>query len=93
MLRCWEFQPEDRPRFADLLSSISMSLGTMAGYIDVSAFGDTRESSNHGASSQLNDTHSLNDHSPSQTLHVCNVKSDIEAPTTPSASAIAVSSV
>ena len=92
MLRCWEFQPEDRPRFADLLSSISMSLGTMAGYIDVSAFG---ESSNHGASSQLNDTHSLNDHSPSQTLqcHVCNVKSDIEAPTTPSASAIAVSSV
>lgn len=97
MLRCWEFEPEDRPRFADLKNKISLSLETVAGYLDISAFGDATESSNQGACYHVNDTHSLNDHSPHQTSHVggeCyDVNSDVEAPATPTASTIAVSSV
>ena len=41
MLQCWEFEPVNRPKFADIVSSLSRSLEAMAGYMDISAFGGT----------------------------------------------------
>ncbi len=31
----------NRPRFADIVSALSESLGAMAGYLDIGAFGET----------------------------------------------------
>ena len=93
-MRCWKFKPEDRPRFAELVSSLSTTLETMIGYMDVSALGDSTEASSHRAISHLNDTHSMNEeHSPCQTSSGYSVKSDDTAPTTPTGSTIAVSGV
>ena len=39
MQHCWELDPESRPSFSDLVSSLSQSLEAMVGYMDVSAFG------------------------------------------------------
>ena len=39
MQHCWELDPKSRSSFSDLVSSLSQSLEAMAGYIDVSAFG------------------------------------------------------
>ena len=82
MLRCWKFEAEDRPRFAELVSSLSMSLETMAGYMDVSAFGGTTDTSKNRASSELIDAHSMNENcSPCQMS--CGQEVDIEATATP----------
>ena len=39
MLQCWEFDPKNRPTFSNLVQSLSQSLETMAGYMDIGAFG------------------------------------------------------
>ena len=40
MLQCWDLEPKGRPSFSDLVSSLSLSLEAMAGYMDVGAFGE-----------------------------------------------------
>ena len=39
MLKCWDFDLEDRPTFTKIGSNISKALLTMEGYLDVSAAG------------------------------------------------------
>ena len=38
MMHCWEFEPINRPRFADIVSMLSDSLEAMAGYMEFGAF-------------------------------------------------------
>ena len=40
MLQCWESQPENRPTFSSIVSSLSQSLEAMAGYMDIGTFGE-----------------------------------------------------
>ena len=40
ILQCWEFKVGNRPRFADIVSALSVSLGAMAGYLDIAAFSE-----------------------------------------------------
>ena len=44
MLECWKENPEDRPTFSQLVSSISSQLEGMAGYLDVGMLGDWQTS-------------------------------------------------
>ena len=37
MLKCWDSDPEDRPSFAKIGSTISKALQIMSGYLDMSA--------------------------------------------------------
>ena len=46
MLQCWEFDPVNRPRFANIVSTLSISLEAMAGYLDIGAFGGTMVETN-----------------------------------------------
>ena len=39
MIKCWDSDPEDRPSFAKIGSTISNALQTMKGYLDVSTAG------------------------------------------------------
>ena len=41
MLQCWELEPVNRPRFANIVSTLSDSLEAMAGYVDIGALGGT----------------------------------------------------
>lgn len=43
MLHCWELEHTCRPTFSDLVGSLSQSLESMAGYLDVGAFGHLME--------------------------------------------------
>ena len=61
MLRCWEFKAKNRPGFAELVSSLSISLEAMAGYMDVSVFGGTTDAIRERGSSELNDSHCVNE--------------------------------
>ena len=36
MLKCWDSDPEDRPRFTKISSNMSKALEVMSGYLDVS---------------------------------------------------------
>ena len=40
MLKCWDSDPEDRPSFTKIGSTISRALGTMSGYLDISLVSD-----------------------------------------------------
>ena len=40
MLECWDSNPEDRPSFIKIGSSLSKALMTMSGYLDVSLVSD-----------------------------------------------------
>ena len=42
MLKCWDSDPEDRPSFTMIGSTISKALQTMEGYLDMSAAGTVR---------------------------------------------------
>ena len=37
MLKCWDSDPEDRPSFTKISSTISKDLQIMSGYLDMSA--------------------------------------------------------
>ena len=39
MLKCWHGDPEERPTFSELVSLMSQTLESFAGYMDVSTFG------------------------------------------------------
>ena len=39
MLKCWQGAPEERPTFSELVSLLSQTLESLAGYMDVSTFG------------------------------------------------------
>ena len=39
MLKCWHGDPEERPTFLELVSLMSQTLESLAGYMDVSTFG------------------------------------------------------
>ena len=41
ILQCWEVDPVNRPRFTSIVDALSDSLQAMAGYLDISAFGET----------------------------------------------------
>ena len=40
MLECWDSNPEDRPSFINIGSSLSKALMTMSGYLDVCLVSD-----------------------------------------------------
>ena len=40
MLKCWDSNPEDRPSFINIGSSLSKALMTMSGYLDVCLVSD-----------------------------------------------------
>ena len=42
MLKCWDSDPEDRPSFTKIGSTISKALQTMEGYLYMSAAGTVR---------------------------------------------------
>ena len=39
MLKCWHGDPKERPTFSELVSLMSTTLESLAGYMDVSTFG------------------------------------------------------
>ena len=43
MLHCWETDPQDRPTFSDIVSSLSVALTGLVGYMDIGAFGEKDE--------------------------------------------------
>ncbi len=40
MCQCWKRNPQDRPTFSNLIHTLSHSLGSKAGYLDIGAFID-----------------------------------------------------
>ena len=95
MLRCWEFNAKNRPGFAELVSSLSMSLETMAGYMDVSVLGGTTDTIKDRESSELNDAHRVNEkYLPCEISPGCernDAEVDIEVPATPAGTTTVVS--
>ena len=47
MLQCWKENPEERPQFSELVTSISQQLEAVAGYMDVVTFGVQQDSVLH----------------------------------------------
>ena len=39
MFKCWHGDPEERPTFSELVSLMSQTLESLAGYMDMSTFG------------------------------------------------------
>ena len=39
MLNCWEANPKNRPTFSAVVERLSLWLESMAGYLDIGAFG------------------------------------------------------
>ena len=39
MQQCWSIEPEKRPQFSELVSSLSSFLESVAGYLHIGAFG------------------------------------------------------
>ena len=46
MIKCWEYEPEDRPSFEELHKSISSYVKRIAGYLDMSFYPTEEEGRN-----------------------------------------------
>ena len=53
MLKCWDSDPEDRPTFTKIGSTISKALQTMEGYLDVFAAGTVKVPATQKETGQL----------------------------------------
>ena len=42
MFKCWHVDPKERPKFSELVSQMSQTLESLAGYMDVSSFAETQ---------------------------------------------------
>ena len=40
MFKCWHADPNERPTFSELVTLMSQTLGSLAGYMDVFTFGE-----------------------------------------------------
>ena len=53
MFKCWHADPSERPTFSELVSMMSQTLGSLAGYMDVLTFGGLHTSKESDGSTEV----------------------------------------